>query len=395
MNLSLKSILSSLLINGIFILGLTSLCTCSCNCSCNPTQNDSISAKTAIKVQKEITENWFINTKIATREEWENNLITAGPNTLRIWKKTYGAKPKDGRSLWISLHGGGGLTTEENNQQWNNQQKLYTPKEGVYIAPRSPIDAWNMWFVEEINPLLMELIKVAIVQEDVNPNKVYIVGYSAGGDGVWRLAPRLADYWAAASMMAGHPGEISMVNLMNTPFMIWCGANDSAYDRNRLDKEHGEVLDSLEKANPGSYIHETHILEGKGHWMDNIDKAALPWMSKFVRNPYPQKIVFRQEEVLRDVFYYVGIPQEEAKHGKTVVIQHDGNLFEIVECDYSKVILYLNDSIANLDKEIKVRFNDKEIFCGKLKRSKETMISTIEQRNDPNYCFSSKIEITL
>ena len=41
----------------------------------------------------------------------------------------------------------------------------------------------------------------AIVFEDVDPNRVYLLGYSAGGDGVYQLAPRMADRFAAASMM--------------------------------------------------------------------------------------------------------------------------------------------------------------------------------------------------
>jgi dienelactone hydrolase len=38
-----------------------------------------------------------------------------------------------------------------------------------------------------------EQMMMAEAMLDVNPNKVYVMGYSAGGDGVWRLAPRMAD----------------------------------------------------------------------------------------------------------------------------------------------------------------------------------------------------------
>ena len=47
--------------------------------------------------------------------------------------------------------------------------------------------------------------QLAVINEDVNPNKVYLLGYSAGGDGVYQLAPRMADRWAAAAMMADSP----------------------------------------------------------------------------------------------------------------------------------------------------------------------------------------------
>jgi predicted peptidase len=65
---------------------------------------------------------------------------------------------------------------------------------------------------------------------------VYILGYSAGGDGIYYLGPRLADYLAAASMMAGHPNNASPLNLRNIGFSIYMGENDSAYDRNIVAK---------------------------------------------------------------------------------------------------------------------------------------------------------------
>lgn len=76
-------------------------------------------------------------------------------------------------------------------------------------------------------------------------NKVYLMGYSAGGDGVYYMAPRMADYWAACSMMAGHPNGASALNLRNLPFSIQVGEHDSAYDRNLKAIEWSIKLDEL------------------------------------------------------------------------------------------------------------------------------------------------------
>ena len=46
--------------------------------------------------------------------------IRIGSKSMKIWWAVYGAKPKDGRSLYISLHGGGGTTPEENDGQWED-----------------------------------------------------------------------------------------------------------------------------------------------------------------------------------------------------------------------------------------------------------------------------------
>ena len=57
----------------------------------------------------------------------------------------YGNKPKGGRRLFISMHGGGNAPKRVNDSQWENQKRLYRPKEGVYVAPRAPTNTWNLW----------------------------------------------------------------------------------------------------------------------------------------------------------------------------------------------------------------------------------------------------------
>ena len=327
------------------------------------------------------------------KADWDAKSITIGGQTMKFWHKTYGNVPEGGHSLYISLHGGGSAPASVNDGQWENQKVLYTPAEGVYVAPRAPYDDWDMWFKPLLDEFYAKLILMYQAEMNINPNKVYLMGYSAGGDGVWRMAPRMADSWAAASMMAGHPGDISMLNLRNTPFMIWCGALDSAYNRNEECRKKTVELDSLHNADPAGYIHENHIVEGKEHWMDRVDAAAVPWMAQFTRNPYPSKIVWQQEEVLRKTFYWIEAPSTELARRKTVRLETSGNTIEISECDYSSLILWLNDSIADLDSEITVLFKGKEVFKGKTVRTSANIKANLYSRNDPNYAFPAKIDI--
>ena len=78
-----------------------------------------------------------------------------------------------------------------------------------YLVPRAPTNTWNLWHQSHIDHFFDRLIQGAVHLMGANPNRVYFMGYSAGGDGVYQLAPRMADRLAAASMMAGHPNDAS------------------------------------------------------------------------------------------------------------------------------------------------------------------------------------------
>lgn len=336
-----------------------------------------LTEKGAIEAEQVLLEAWKKEVKKKYHRFWVLKNFSRDGLQMKFDYRVFGELPEDGRSLFISMHGGGNAPEALNTQQWKNQIRLYEPREGVYVAPRAPWDDWNMWFKPGLDEFFDALIQTAVVEMEVNPDKVYLLGYSAGGDGVWRMAPRMADRWATASMMAGHPGEVSQVNLRNVPFMIWMGENDGAYDRNKLAVEKGRVMDSLQQAEPEGYIHETHIVKGKGHWMDRADTAAIAWMTKYKRNALPKKIVWRQEEVMRPFMYWLGVDLETARPGMAVVAELSGNEIKIEACDYPKLRIYLNDRMVDMDKPVKVTYKGKVLFEKKLARTAKCMARTL------------------
>lgn len=340
-----------------------------------------------------VVDEWYAEVRKETDYITKRQAVVRGEKVMPLSCMVYGKLPEDGRSLFISLHGGGSAPKAVNDQQWQNQWGLYRPKEGVYICPRAAYDDWNMHFKDDVDEMYKDIIMYAYSHLNVNPDKVYVMGYSAGGDGVWRLAPRMADTWAAASMMAGHPGDVSLLNLRNLPFMVWCGAEDAAYDRNKLCAERIIELDSLHWADSEGYVHSGHIIEGKGHWMDRVDTAAVEWMAQYKRNPYPKRIVWRQEEVLKKHFYWLSVAEEEMQRGREVRVDVEGNKITIGKCDYKHITLHLNDNIVNLDKPVEVYIGKKRVKKAKLIRSSETMKRSIREWGDARYCFSTEIRI--
>lgn len=251
------------------------------------------------------------------------------------------------------------------------------------MAPRAPTDTWNLWHEAHIDPMFERLIESHVAVEGVNPDKVYLMGYSAGGDGVWQLAPRMADRFAAAAMMAGHPNEASLLGLRNLPFAIFMGGNDRAYDRNKIAADRAAELDKLQQADPSGYIHLSRIYEGSGHWMDRKDAEALPWMAKFTRNPWPRKIVWVQDDVTRDRFYWLRIPDKAAaKAGEKITATAGEGEIRLEGTIPAGTEIQLSDALVNLDQPLRVIVNGKEAWRGKAPRSARAILKTLEERLD-------------
>jgi pimeloyl-ACP methyl ester carboxylesterase len=304
----------------------------------------------------------------------------------------FGKKPATGHSLWISLHGGGGAPKAVNDQQWENQKKLYKLEEGFYVTPRAPTNTWNLWHEGHIDRLFAKLIENFIALEGVNPDRVYVLGYSAGGDGVYQLAPRLADRWAGAAMMAGHPNDASPLNLRNVAFALQVGGKDTAYNRNQVAAEWGKKLDDLEKADPKGYKHFFKSYEGKGHWMNREDAVALPWMAKVTRNPIPETVVWEQRGG-HERSYWLAAPKGEAKGG-TVIATLGKQKVTIGKLEKTEQLMVrLDDRMVDLDSEVIVEREGIVLLKATPVRTAGTLLRTLAERGDPQAMFDAELQL--
>ena len=326
--------------------------------------------------------------------EMEKRELTIGELKMPFWYQSLGTPPATGRSLWISLHGGGGAPAEVNDGQWENQKKLYRPEEGIYLAPRAPTNSWNLWHQPHIDQFFDRLIENLIVFEQVDPNRVYILGYSAGGDGVYQIGPRMADRWAAVAMMAGHPNDARPESLRNTPFTLHMGGQDEPYNRNGQAVIWQKKLADLASADPGGYPHWVEIYDDKGHWMDREDAAAIPWMAGHTRNLRPKKIVWQQDDVTHDRFYWLKVPQ--AKPRSRVVVEMDGQKIKILEAeDVTQLTMRFDDSMLDLDESVWIEKDGKPIHECILERNISTIARTMGERGDPIGMFSAEVSVEI
>lgn len=327
------------------------------------------------------------------KNEMKNREITLNNVKMKFDLKYYGVKPKEGWSLYFSLHGGGQTEPTVNEKQWVRHQTLYKVNEGIVFIPRSPTNTWNMWHQDHIDPLFNRIIQNMIMLYEVDPNKVYLMGYSAGGDGVYQLAPRMADRFAAAAMMAGHPNETSPLGLRNLPFTIHMGENDTPYNRNKVATEWKGKLKDLRNNDPEGYTHLVTIHQDKGHWMELLDTVAITWMSRYRRNPFPKKIVWKQDDVTHNRFYW--LRDENPTERSLIVASIKRQTIIIENSSVTEFTIMLNDSLLDMDKRVIVKYDDKEIFNATVPRTYSTILKSIREYGDPNSVYYGEIPISL
>lgn len=331
----------------------------------------------------------------ATRQaELDARVIEIDGMRMRFSYATFGEAPESGHALYISMHGGGGAPKEVNDQQWENQKRLYEPAEGIYLAPRAPTDTWNLWHQAHVDRFFDRILEDFIVLKGVDPDRIYLMGYSAGGDGVYQLAPRMADRFAAAAMMAGHPNETQADGLRNLPFTLHMGAEDAAYDRNKVAASWKQRLAELRAADPQGYLHHVELHEGKGHWMDRQDAVAVPWMAQHTRPHRPQRIVWLQDDVTHRRYYWLAV--DHAQPSSKVVVSRHGNRFTIEQADgVESLKIRLDASMVDFGEDVVVLQGERELHRARVQPQLQVMRQTLQERGDPRGIYSAEIQVDL
>ena len=357
-------------------------------------------------------------------QETQDCAMTFGEATMRYTVQVIGDMPENGYPLYIAMHGGGsGDTPEVNDEQWDEMKDYYSAALdcGVYVAVRGVRDTWDTHFNPESYPLYDRLIRYMILTQNVNPNRVYLEGFSAGGDGVYAIANRMTDRFAAANMSSGHPNGISMVNLYNMPIQLQAGEYDDEYDRNRVTAEYGLKLDALQ-AEYGGYEHRTLIHYDCGHnyedyepthipvmadvaaWLNNGDRTTVDvdsfppdYMDDFIRDPYPTTIIWdlstRADTRETETFYYMSAPYT-TNEGMIKVASAGDNAFAIEAEDVNgEFSIMLNEYMVDFSRPVTFIINEEETTLN-LTPDMAVLAATTEDRGDPWYQFEAMVTFT-
>ena len=79
----------------------------------------------------------------------------------------------------------------------------------------------------------------------------------------------------------------------------------------------------------------------------------------------------------------------------TVVAELAGNEVKIVKSDYPKLRVYLNDKMVDMDKPVKVTYQGRILFEGKVERTMECLAKTLQERGDRELMFSGYVDVEI
>lgn len=363
---------------------------------------------------------------VIRQKEVKECVMAYGDVQMKYQMQIIGEPETNGYPLYIALHGGGaGETPDMNDSQWEHMYIYYRDgvKNGIYINPRGIRDTWDTHSNKESFPLYDRLIENMIAFQNADPNRVYILGFSAGGDGVYQVAPRLADRFAATNMSAGHPNGASVLNLYNTPISLQVGMKDVEFDRHLVTPEYGRKLDELRVQYKGGYVHQTYVhklyphnfydyalepqlvLKDPSDWLLSgnedtkvVDTNAIHFLDQFTRNPLPKRVVWdlsNRASLRSEVtsFYWLKASYEVTQ-GVIIASYHTDENKIIIEENTTngEVCILLNEEMVDVFSPIIVETPEKTATI-LVQPSKEMIELTTAERGDYKYQFVAMISL--
>ncbi|MHC4168346.1 MAG: carboxylesterase family protein, partial [Planctomycetota bacterium] len=190
-------------------------------------------------------------------------------------------KPAGKLPLLISLHGAGGrkMSVEEQLTRSAEVKGLrlaeLAGKDLILLEPNSA----GMWDVGSLNTMLDYILEN---YQEIDANRVYVMGHSMGGWGTWAWINESADRFAAAApcgFSAGGTGDVE--RLVDLPIWAMIGGDD------KIDRVTG-IKQMVERLRASGNRHVKHTLfAGADHAQGNAavfsSVELVDWMLGFSR----------------------------------------------------------------------------------------------------------------
>ena len=168
-----------------------------------------------------------------------------------------------------------------------------------------------------------------------------------------------------------------------------------AYNRNQVAREWEQLLAELHQADPNGYAHLVKIYADKGHWLDRQDAAAIPWMAQYKRNPYPTRIVWKQDDVKNSRLYWLAVSTEGIGDRALVTAERNGQQVDVRASGVERLTIRVNDTMFDLDQPLAVNVQGQPSISAKPGRTITVIEKTLEEHGDPRSVFAGELTIEI
>ncbi len=112
--------------------------------------------------------------------------------------------------------------------------------------------------------------------------------------------------------------------------------------------------------------------------MNREDASAVPWMAQHRREAAPKKVVWYQDDVTHDQFYWLAVPPGQASAGSTVVASVVGQEVRVEQAEGSRRCSSGSTTAwSTLTEPVRVTSWADAVRSGKLPRSAATLERTL------------------
>ena len=330
-----------------------------------------------------------------SKKDFDANQVRYQKHVSPYVVRKVGKRPEGGWPLFIAMHGGGGVAKAVNDGQWKHMQIYYRDHPGdagyVYLALRAPNDTWNGFYDNYVPPLVINLIRQQVQFGDVDPDKVFLMGYSHGGYGAFFIGPKIPDRFAAVHASAAAPtdGTISAKTLRNMRFTFMIGEKDTAYGRADRCQKFNAVVEKLQKDNPSEF-------PVKMEWIANAGHGGLPDRDKikeliaYRRESMPRHLSWDLTDSVIDSFYWLSVAKPAP--GQSIDAKLRGNAVTITTRGVKEFSLELDTRLVRYDLPLTITLNGKasEVV---LRPSLRTLCESLHERGDPWLAHSCKVTL--
>lgn len=243
----------------------------------------------------------------------------------------------------------------------------------------------GMWWDEKPTAAVFALIPEVLAEYNVDPNRVYLTGFSNGGTGTFLYAALFGDRLAAAAPLMGAglallgPQVPSVAGVTRLPLLFVHGDRDEVIALFATR----DTVKAIRREDPAAPVEE-HVLKGRGHdvRLGTDDGLVLPFFERHLRDPFPKQVRLRAKELSFARSYWVEVVE---KGGGAAEVDGaiDGASITLRTRSVKRLRLRLRRELLPGVPAFQVRLNGREVFSGPLEEDCGLLLRSWRETGDP------------